>query len=194
MAFRNRIPDENSDTRIVQEVTKMAAVWGGSDQLMDDISIDERALLDHVDESTDPEVLANQLLELHRSGKLSRPLIGLLRSNLHVFKLDPAKIRIMESFSATVLPVPELLGVRQDTFQLTMQDIFGDSTIPASVDRDARIAFSIGRLRVMIGKQIPKMERLRAIARALEMKKTKGFGEKKETFAAQKRMSTVIEM
>lgn len=74
-----------------------------------------------------------------------------------------------------------------------MRDVFGDSTIPPAVDPNTRTTFSIERLRVAIGRQIPKMERHRAIARAGEIVK-KGFPEEKETYAVLKKKGLLVEL
>lgn len=165
---------------------------GESEDNADDIFAEEDALIATVEGTTTLEDLSNQLLELHRAGRLSKRLLGSLNSTLHVFRLDDTQTVVVEDFRATVLPAPEP-QVAPETFELTMQDVFGDSIIPAFIDPRARITFSIERLRVVIAKQIPAMERLRAIARAEEVKKRKGLPETKETFAVLKKTGQLVQ-
>lgn len=159
---------------------------------IDDIFAEEDALIATVDATTTLEDLSNQLLVLHRAGRLSKPLLGTLDSTLYVFRLDNSHTVVEEDYTAIVLPAPES-QVEPESFEITMKDVFGDSIIPPCVDPDGRITFSIERLRVVIGKQIPAMERLRAIARAEEVKKRKGFPETKETFAVLKRTGQLVQ-
>lgn len=171
------------------EVTGVDEAHGEPDEPMDDddAPTNEQAVLDHVNASTKSKNLADQLLELHRCGQLSKPLLGRLHSTLHVFRRDATETHVVETFDATVLPAPEHPGTEPDAFDLTMRDVFGDSTIPPVIDPTASITFSIERLRSAIGRQIPKMERHRAIARAEDVMKRKGFAEEKQTYAVLKR-------
>lgn len=153
-------------------VVSFTEVTGVDEEPMDDdVLTNEQVVLNHVNSSTQSQDLADELLELHRAGQLSRPLLGQIHSTLHVFRRDATETQVVKDFSAIVLPVPEHPGAEPDAFDLTMSDVFGDSTIPAVVDPNARITFSIERLRRVIGRQIPKMERHRAIARAVQIMK-----------------------
>lgn len=170
------------------EITGVDEAHGEPDDPMDDdAQMTEQAVLDHVNDGTKSKDLAYQLLELHRYGKLSRPLLGRLHSTLHVFRRDASETQVIETFSATVLPAPDHPGTELDVFDLTIRDVFGDSTIPPVIDPNACITFSIERLRGVIGRQIPKMERHRAIARAEDVMKKKGFAEEKQTYAVLKK-------
>lgn len=161
----------------------------------DDDGSTEQALLDRVDASTNSKDLADQLLELHRASQLSKPLLGQLHSTLHVFRRDPTDTtHVVTSFSAKVLPAPQDPRTEPAAFDLTMRDLFGDSAIPPLLDPTASISFSVERLRGAIARQIPKMERHRAIARAEDVLKAMGFAEERMTYAALKRNRLLVEL
>lgn len=169
-------------------------IMGDNDDDEEDESPNEQAVLANVSANTQPQDLADQLLSLHRAARLAKPLLGHIHSTLHVFRRDVTNTQILEDFTATVLPAPQAPATEPNAFDLTMRDVFGDSSIPPVLDPTAHITFSIERLRDVIGRQIPKMERHRAIARAAEVMKKKGFAEKKETFAVLKKMGLLGEV
>lgn len=160
----------------------------------DDVLSNEQVVVDHVNASMKSGDLADDFLVLHPCGQLSRSLLGELHSALHVFRRDATDTHVIEDFSATVPPTPEYQKAEPDAFDLTMRDVFGDSIIPAVVDPNARITISIERLRGVIDRQIPKMERHRAIARAVEVMKKIEFPEGKETYAALKKNRQLVEL
>lgn len=144
---------------------------------------DEDALESSVDSSTEVELLANSILELHRRNALARPLLGSIAATIHVYRLDETHA-LTQTFSASVLPPA---AAEEPSFSLTMQDIFGTDPVPPPLDPGREIVFEMDKFRTVILQQVPRMERHRSIARAVGMLERNGFAEEKETFAALKR-------
>lgn len=144
---------------------------------------DEDALESSVDSSTEVELLANSILELHRRNALARPLLGSIAATIHVYRLDEIHA-LTQTFSASVLPPA---AAEEPSFSLTMQDIFGADPVPPPLDPDREIVFEMDKFRTVILQQVPRMERHRSITRAVAMLERNGFAEEKETFAALKR-------
>lgn len=150
----------------------------------DDPFPEEHALLASIDRSTHLNDISRDLLTLHRRKMLSQPLLRPFTATLHVYRLNTAHTDIHEQCAMTVLPAPNN-GVAQ-TFELSLEDLYGDEPVPADVDLEHRIVFEMDELREDIQDQVPAMEKMRADARALRVLKDAGVTVG-ETFAAGKK-------
>lgn len=150
-------------------------------------STEESILLATVTKATRFSVLAESLLDLHRRGALSKPLLGHITATLHVFRCSPANI-IYEDFTTTVLPAPEMDAdnTQPQTYALTLTDLYGDCPVPAGENRDQRFIMDMDDFRRDIAFQVPKMEKKRSMDRAKAFLEGSGFWESKATFAGAK--------
>lgn len=147
---------------------------------------EEQALLSTINDSTRFLPLASDLLALHRQDKLSKPLLGRVDGTVHIFRANPARDAIIESFTATLLPNPPT-GTRQ-SFSLAIEDLVGRAVAEANgLDPQEQIFFSLSRLWAVVAKQIPKQEKKRSMDRAVVLMKERGLWKDMQTFAQSKR-------
>lgn len=169
-------------------VDHLAAIEGGpaDESDLDDVT-EEQDLLGAICATTKYHDLADSLLDLHRRGRLSKPLLGTVTATLHLFRLNPACDAIEETFTATVLPATVAAPAE---FTLTLTDLLGPLvTATNNLNPDEEVLFPLTRLRKVISDQIPPQEKRRSRARAEALMKECGVWDEEElTFAQMKRM------
>lgn len=166
----------------------------------------EQQLMGNINESRTVKAFAESLLALHRRRGLAVPLLKTIHATLHIYRLDDEN-NLYESFAATVLPAsppsevvasPEGDGESTDEsvsnssadsvaqepdFYLTLKDLFGAFPPPRRADSNFRIGFSVAEFRKAIAQQVPVMEKLRSVHRAVQVLKKKGFYEEPQPYS-----------
>lgn len=148
---------------------------------------EEQDILGAISATTKYLDLADSLLDLHRRGRLAKPLLGTVTAILHLFRLNAAGDDIEETFTAAVLPASVEAPAE---FSLTLTDLLGPLvTATNNLNPDEEVLFPLTRLRKVISDQIPPQEKRRSRARAEALMKEFGvWDEEMPTFAQMKRM------
>lgn len=146
---------------------------------------EESILLAGITQHTNHRKLASDLLDLHLRGRLSNPLLGRIEATVHIFRRNHAQLDIEQTYTAVLLPAPQDSATQ--SFTLTMGDILASKAGEEGIDPTEVVTFPLDELRDVVAEQIPKMEKLRSMARARAEMKRVDVWEEKETFAQFKR-------
>lgn len=146
---------------------------------------EEDLLLASIDDRTTPRNLAAGFLDLHHRAELAKPLMGRVDATVHVFRANATNSAIEESYSAVLLPAPA--DAQTQSFSLMMEDLLGELAEEEDIDPGELVHFPLDALRGVVQKQIPKMERMRAMDRAAVELKKLGMWHEGDTFAQSKR-------
>lgn len=170
----------------------------------------EQQLMGNINESTTVKALTESLLALHRRRRLAVPLLETIHATLNIYRLDDEN-NLYESFAATVLPAPPPSEVvasdsnepegdgestdesasnssadsvaQEPDFYFTLKDLFGAFPPPRRADPNFRIGFSVAEFCKVIAQQVPVMEKLRSVHRAVQVLKKKGVYEEPQSYS-----------
>lgn len=153
----------------------------------DDIAelTEESILLASINRQTEHRKLAADLLDLHLRTRLVKPLLGRIDATVHLFRLNATHTDIEQTFTAVLLPVPQDSATQ--SFTLTMGDLLARAADAEGIDPAEAVVFPLDELRDVVEEQIPKMEKMRSMARARAEMKRVDVWEETETFAQMKR-------
>lgn len=155
------------------------------DELEDLEPTEESILLARINQHTNHRKLASDLLGLHLRSRLSNPLLGRIKATVHIFRRNAAQLDIEQTYNAVLLPAPQDSATQ--SFTLTMDDLLASAAVEEGIDPTELVTFPLSELRDVVAEQIPKMEKLRSMARARAEMKRVDVWEEKETFAQFKR-------
>ncbi|KAG0136923.1 hypothetical protein HOY82DRAFT_598326 [Tuber indicum] len=146
---------------------------------------EEATVLNSIDQTTQGNSLAMELLELYRRAKLKQPLLGGLEAAIHLYRAAEDNIDIVEAFTAPLLPQPPSDSPELKEFSIPLYDILGTGVQGSEPSEE--IVFALGVLREFIESSIPDTEHFRAVGRAEKLLKSRVGLDDEETFVKQKR-------
>lgn len=154
------------------------------DELEDNEPTEESIILTSINHHTNHHTLASDLLDRHSRSRLSNPLLGRIEATVHILRRNAAQSDIEQTYTAVLLPAPQDSATQ--SFTLTMDDLLARTAADEGIDPAELVTFPLDELRDVVAEQIPKMEKLRSMARArAEMERADVW--EKETFAQFKR-------
>lgn len=160
-------PPNGSGFHEAEEVQdRLATPDGHPDGSGQDEFTEERDLRATITATTDFQDLADHLMDLHRRGRLCKPLLRTVADTIHLFRCNESREDILEAFTATLLPVPP------EHFTLSLADLLGPRVAAENgLDPDEEVRFPLARLRKVIIDQIPLQEKRRSRVRAVAIVK-----------------------
>lgn len=148
---------------------------------------EETALLASITSTTPLNTISSDLLALHRLQQLSQPLLRQFTASFHVYRANATLTGIRKVCTLTVLPAPLPDADSNQTFELSLQDLYGDAAVAEGVDPQRKVRFEMAELREDIADQVPAMEKMRSDARALAVMRQVRGGVGGETFSMGKK-------
>ncbi|KAG0137909.1 hypothetical protein HOY82DRAFT_535237 [Tuber indicum] len=106
---------------------------------------EEARVLNCIDETTQLNSLAMELLELNRRAKWKRPLLGGLEATIHLYRAAEDNKDIIEVFTSRLLPQPPPDSPEPKEFSIPLHDIIGTKVLESEPSEEIVFALEILR-------------------------------------------------